>query len=114
MDPIIANLEKTAVKVAAQEVMNYLIANVWAGFAWPVLGPVVGLLVSYVASILMEKLDWVSFMVVSNWKDTGEGKDFVESAAKLEQVLQGGDEAAIEQARKEKEDAFRKLIGLAS
>jgi hypothetical protein len=114
VDTAIKNLEDTAVKVATEEVMKYLALHVWAGFAYPVIGPIVSFFVSYVASILMERLDWVTYMVVQNWKVTNEGKSFIEAAEKLHQVEDSKDAEAIERARKEKEDAFRRLIGLAS
>lgn len=114
IDTAIRNLEETAVKVAAQEVMKYLAIHVWAGFAWPVIGPIVSFFVSYVAAILMERLDWVTYMVVQNWKVTNEGKDFIEAAEKLQQLEDSKDAEAIRRAQQEKEEAFRKLIGLAS
>lgn len=114
LDTAIKHLEETAVKVAAQEVMKYLAVHVWAGFAYPVIGPIVSFFVSYVASILMERMDWVTYMVVQNWKVTSEGKDFIETAEKLQQLEGSKDAEAIERARREKEEAFKRLIGLAS
>ncbi len=114
LDSAIRNLETTAVKVATQEVMKYLVIHVWAGFAWPVVGPVVSFLVGYISGILMERLDWVTYMVVENWRVTNEGKDFIEAAENLQAIESSSDAAAIEKARKEKEDAFKRLIGLAS
>lgn len=114
LDKAIAVLEETAVKVAAKEIMAHLVVHVWAGFAWPVIGPIVSYLVSYVAAILMVRLDWLAFMLVKNWQVTKEGQDFIKGALELEKAQQSGDQAVIEQAQKEKEDAFRKLIGLGS
>lgn len=114
VDTAIKHLEDAAVKVAVQEVMKYLVVHVWAGFAWPVIGPIVSFFVSYVASILMEKLDWVTYMVVENWRVTQEGKDFVGSSEKLQEAEAKGDKDAIEKARKEKEESFRRLVGLGS
>lgn len=62
----------------------------------------------------MERLDWVTYMVVQNWKVTNEGKDFVKAAEDLQKLDGSADAKAIEEARKAKEDSFKRLIGLAS
>jgi hypothetical protein len=113
-DKVIEDAESLAVKVFTDEVMSYLSTAVWAGFAWPVLGPIVGLLVSWILAIGMQKLDWLTYMLVENWATTEEGKAYAKAANDLAALPPTADPEDLKKAQDAKVDAFRKLIGLAS
>ncbi len=101
-----------AVKTAVTEVMSYLIANVWAGFGFAFINPIVGYLVGVVVGILMTRLDWLGYMLVSDWANTAQGKAFIDAASKLNDALPSLSKAEREALEKAQVDAFRDLIKL--
>jgi hypothetical protein len=113
-DEIIKELENEAVRIATKDVMDYLVSNVWIGFGWIGLNPLFGFFVGFVAGILMEKLDWVSYMVIDSWETTNEGKAFAKTATELSAALDRGNADEIAAAQRAKEDAFRRLISVGS
>lgn len=114
LDELIKSLESTAVKTAVSEVMGYLTKNVWAGFALPVLNPVVGYLVGIVVGILMTRLDWLSYMLIEDWRNTSQAKEFEHAAQAYENAPPTVSKEDLAVLEKEKIDAFRKLISLGS
>ncbi len=114
IDILIADLQSTAVNVAVQEVMSYLVANVWVGLGSAFLSPIVGWLVGIVLDILMQKLDWLAFMLVEDWQTTQEGITYANAAQTLANLPPTASAADIAQAQAAKIAAFKNLVGLGS
>lgn len=114
VDDVVKSLESVAVKTAVTEVMSYLAANVWVGFSWTLISPLAGYLVGLVASILMTRLDWLSYMLVDDWINTVQGKAFQDAAAKLQNAPANATPEEIAALEKAQVDAFRDVVKLGS
>lgn len=114
INQVISDLESTGVKIATQQVMDYLVANVWSGFALSFVNPIVGWLVGFIVSILMVRLDWLAYMLVSDWQTSQEGADYITASVALANLPANADAATRAQYEQAKIDAFKKLVGLGS
>ncbi len=114
LDEIIKQVEGTAVKTAVSEVMGYLSLNVWRGFSFPILNPLVSWLVGFVVSLLITRLDWLSYMLIEDWRNTSQAKEFEDAAQAYEKAPSSVSKEDLAILEKEKIDAFRKLVRLGS
>jgi hypothetical protein len=114
LNQVITDLESTAVNVAVQEVLGWLVANVWVGLGSTFLSPIVGWFIGLVISVLMQKLDWLTYMLVENWQTTAEGINYENAATHLSNLPPTATLSELLAARQAKVDAFKKLVGLGS
>lgn len=114
LNQVIADLESTGVKIATQEVMGYLAEEVWIGFSSPFISPIAAWFVAFIVSILMTRLDWLAYMLVSDWQATQEGADYITASVALANLPANASEADRKLAEQRKIDAFKKLVGIGS
>jgi hypothetical protein len=114
VDKLIKDLESTAVKVGVNQVMTWLTANVWGGFAGVFINPIAGFFVGIVVSVLVERFDWLSYMLIDGWKNTIEAEQYENAAKKLSDLPLTATPADRAKAEQDKIDAFTRLISIGS
>lgn len=114
IDKLVSDLESTATNIAVQEIISYAAANIWSGFASAFVSPIVGWFIGIVIDILMQKLDWLSYMLVEDWQTTQEGVDYANAAKNLSSLPTTATPDEIAAAQQAKIDAFKRLVGLGS
>jgi hypothetical protein len=114
VDRVLEDAKSLAVQVFTGQVMDFLASNVWVGFGWSVINPVIGSIVGLIAAIGFQRLGWLTYMLVENWAATEEGKAYAKAANDLAGLPAEASPEERKKAEDAKVDAFRKLIGLGS
>jgi hypothetical protein len=114
IEKVLEDAKSLAVEVFSRQVMEYLTTSVWVGFGWAVINPLVSYLVGLVLSIGLQRLDWLTFMLVENWASTEEGIAYAKAANDLAGLPTTATPEDLKKAEDAKVDAFRRLIGLGS
>ncbi len=101
-------------RLGTDEVLKWLVANVWKGFALPFLSPIVSWIVGFVLSVLMVRLDWFAYMLLDDWQNTQEANDYKGAADALANLPNSATPAEVAAAQATKIAAFKRLISLGS
>jgi len=101
---IIKNLEGDLASQLTQQLVSGLVSKVTWIASWG-LTPIVGLIVGYIVGLGIKYGDWFAFMVADGWKNSEEGKSYVQAA------LANAKSPSPENTQAQK-DAFDKLMGI--